>query len=580
MPTANQVQQFVHRLEEGGWVKWIQLGALVAVCVAAFTFFVFDPTSSGLFKGLSSAKGMEQAQIARELARGNGFTTKMIRPAVLGQIKDNKGTLPPDALPDSYHAPLWPMVLAPFFRMAKSSWTMNTKDSIYVLDRIVTAVAAALFLLSAVVNYFNIRRLFDHQLAILSVGLVLVCELFWKFAQSGLPQTLMLLLFSLIVYTMIRAVENAAAEKPVLGWLAAAAALFALLALTHGLTIWMFIGAVFFCVIFFKQRRNVALVMLGVFLAIYSPWLVRNYKVCGNPFGSGYYSALTQVQGSECSIMRDSDFKTDGISPMLFRFKVQLGVAEQFSNIYSYLGQCLVAPVFFLALLHLFKNRNASHFRWLLLCMWLVAVFGMAFFGFDEDGVLGPNNLHVLFIPFFAAYGFAFVLVLWTRLEINISLIQKAFVSLIYVISALPLLNTVTSTGRSFVNWPPYVPLGIAMLNGWTTDQEIIASDMPWAVAWYADRKSLWLPLTLQDFIDLNDYGRLSGKIVGLYLTPVTGNRALIGDIVKGEFKEWSPFILRSVNAKDFPLRAATALPLDGQCIFYADHDRWSDRQD
>ena len=33
-----------------------------------------------LFRGLSSPQAMEQAQIAWQIARGEGFTTKMIRP--------------------------------------------------------------------------------------------------------------------------------------------------------------------------------------------------------------------------------------------------------------------------------------------------------------------------------------------------------------------------------------------------------------------------------------------------------------------------------------------------------------------
>jgi hypothetical protein len=34
------------------------------------------------------------------------------------------------------------------------------------------------------------------------------------------------------------------------------------------------------------------------------------------------------------------------------------------------------------------------------------------------------------------------------------------------------------------------------------------------------------------------------------------------------------------VNIKDFPMRAVTAMPLDNQCIFYSDRDRWTDRSD
>jgi hypothetical protein len=177
-------------------------------------------------------------------------------------------------------------------------------------------------------------------------------------------------------------------------------------------------------------------------------------------------------------------------------------------------------------------------------------------------------------------YGLAFILVLWTRLEINVRLVRIAFLTLLYLISGLPLLNSLISPPSGRVQWPPYVPPFIAILNSWTNEDEIIASDMPWAVAWYADRKSLWLPATVNDFIALNDYNELNGRIVGLYLTPITGNGRFVSDIIKGEYKEWAPFILRNVSTKDFPLRAVTALPLDNECVFYSDRDRWSQKID
>ena len=57
-------------------------------------------------------------------------------------------------------------------------------------------------------------------------------------------------------------------------------------------------------------------------------------------------------------------------------------------------------------------------------------------------------------------------------------------------------------------------------INGWTTEKEIIASDRPWAVAWYADRKSLWLPMTVKDFLELNDYGNDFLQVVDDLLLP------------------------------------------------------------
>ena len=52
------------------------------------------------FKQLTSPKGIEQAQIARELARSGSFQTKMIRPLSLYQSDKNseeaEGTKPKD----------------------------------------------------------------------------------------------------------------------------------------------------------------------------------------------------------------------------------------------------------------------------------------------------------------------------------------------------------------------------------------------------------------------------------------------------------------------------------------------------
>ncbi len=136
------------------------------------------------------------------------------------------------------------------------------------------------------------------------------------------------------------------------------------------------------------------------------------------------------------------------------------------------------------------------------------------------------------------------------------------------------------SNPTSRVQWPPYVPPYIAILANWTKENEIITSDMPWAVSWYADRRSLWLPMAINDFVTLNDWDVLQSRIVGLYLTPVSGDSPFLSQVVKGDYKEWAPFIMRSANLRAFPLKAVTPLPIDSECIFYADRNRWTLRED
>jgi hypothetical protein len=98
---------------------------------------------------------------------------------------------------------------------------------------------------------------------------------------------------------------------------------------------------------------------------------------------------------------------------------------------------------------------------------------------------------------------------------------------------------------------------------------------MPWAVAWYADRKCVLLPETMHAFNELSDYGTLGSPVVGLYLTPISGNQDFLS-LIKGKYKEWGPVIMRTVNLNDFLLKSFTPLPIDGECILYADRDRWA----
>ena len=63
------------------------------------------------FRGLTDPNGMEQAQIGREIARGNGAITKVIRPAAIWQAKKiEKTDINLDGFYDTYHSPLNPYI--------------------------------------------------------------------------------------------------------------------------------------------------------------------------------------------------------------------------------------------------------------------------------------------------------------------------------------------------------------------------------------------------------------------------------------------------------------------------------------
>jgi hypothetical protein len=587
MDSETRVQSFVHALEEGGWVGRILFILLVAGIASVYLLIIL-----GQFKGLSNEKGMDQAQIGRQLASGHGFTTKFLRPMAYTQFVNHLGHFPEGDIPDTYNAPLNPYVDSILLRFTRDTWPMTVMDIVYTSDRVIAGASLLFFLISVSVYFRLAIRLFDRRLALLGMGLILVCDVFWNFSMTGLPQMLMLLIFSVVNYCLVRAIENRNAGKNPLLWLGLSGIGFGLLVLAHGLAIWIFIGAVVYLAFAFWPRTGIwwlrillhpLWVPLLIVLAMEGPWLLRLYRLTGNPFGVALYSGLGQLLGSESHVMRSFHLDTNSLYFTLFRSKVEQQTIGQFSSIYSYLGHSPIAPIFFISLLHVFKRPETASFRWCVFYMWLFALLGMSLFGLPEEGPIHANDLHVLFIPLMIFYGLAFVLVLWTRLaaertEFNLRLVRWTFFVVIYLISGFPLAHMlITASGR--VQWPPYVPPYIAQLggkDGWTNEDEIITSDMPWAVAWYADRESIWLPDTVANFMDLYDYNRLYRPIVGMYLTPVSGNSRFFSDIIKGEYKDWSPFILRNLGTRGFPLSASTALQIDGECIFYSDRNRWS----
>ena len=106
-----------------------------------------------------------------------------------------------------------------------------------------------------------------------------------------------------------------------------------------------------------------------------------------------------------------------------------------------------------------------------------------------------------------------------------------------------------------------------------------MVTDMPWAVAWYGGRPTLLLPSSVKQFSTIHDYKYLGGPLNGLYLTPVSGNRPFVSQIAKGEYREWATFIMRTADLNRFPLQFFTSLPIDNECVFYSNRDRWSSPQ-
>jgi len=568
---ADFIQRTVHALEAGGAAPWIKRGlAVLAIILLALFYFIHE------FRGLATSQAMDQAQIGRNIASLQGWRTDFVRPLAVGQLQRNGKDVARNIWYDTYNAPLPPLVNAIALRPFKGSWKMTPREIVYAGDKAIAISAICFFLASLVFLYLTAARLFDQRLAVLGTALVLLGDIFWDYSLSGLPQMLMLFLFNATLYVMVRAVQAQYGGGGAVGvWLGLTGLGFGLLALSHALTIWMFLGALVFFALFFRPRGWAAAIVLAIFTVVYAPWLVRNYVVSGNPAGIAIYSVLDGINGSEAMHMRRVELNMEDFGPGHFYRKVKKNVQAQLGRIVQYFGWSVAALTFFVALLHVFKRPETAMLRWMILTMWGGALFGMALYGITEEQGVAANHLHLLFIPIMTCYGMAYLLVQWNRLGIELRLARIGFITLIFMLCMLPMLfKLLPPTKQTGVRWPPYVPPYISVLNDWMEPNEMIASDMPWAVAWYADRPSVWLPETVKAFTEFHDYGIFGVPVNGLYLTPISGSQNTLANILKGEYRDWAAVILRSVDLTKFPLKWATLLGLENEAVFFADRDR------
>lgn len=564
-----QVQSALHSLEQGRVATFIKAAMCVAVLAALVLLYLFVH-----FKGLKDPSAMDQAQIARNIAAGKGFSTGNISPLALATLKSaekvgvNGESIDVSNFPDIYQSPLVPFINSFALGLIKDKWKMTPADIVYAGDRMVAFTAMVFMLLAVAVWTFVFAKLFDWKLALFSMAAVLLTELLWQFSLSALPQMVLLFLFGVasLLTLLAEEAQERGAQILCIVLVAAAGLTFGLMVLAHGLAIWIFFGWLVYAGFVFRPRGLICLAALAALVLVVAPWLMRNYQVSGNPLGLAFQGAFHSGSDYLRSADPEGGLNIKGI--------LRRGITAQLDSLPAYFGLNVAALAFFVAIMHPFRNATTSNFRWGLALMWVMALLGMCFY--RPEGDISANQLHVLFLPIFVCYGFAFLLVLWGRWELGRGLIRMIFICFVIFLAAIPLIMNLMAGPSGRVQWPPYVPPFIGIIGEWFDEDEVICSDMPWAVTWYAGRTSLLIPDSVREFTRIHDYSELKQKIRGLYLTPISGNQPLFSQIYKGRFRDWAQLITRPPQVQGFPLAFYTALPIDGEAIIFSDRERWN----
>ncbi len=541
-------------------MRWILAFVIVSLCMFQLCL---------TYRGMDQPVAMDMAQIGRQIARGEGFTSKFIRPIdVWDQNKENKGKpLNFDQFPDTNHAPLYPYVLAGAIKATgfdnfQAKRMDEGKSNVYAGDRVIAGTSTFFFLLALLLAYTLFTRLFDEIVAATTVALMGLSELVLQYALSGLPQMLMLCFILGAVHCLVSAVKADADEKntKAIIWSCVMYVLLALLCLTCRMSLWCAIGMLVFSGLYFKphgMHAAIGAAILAVFVIL--PTVLMLAPTGGlekklmygifNGFGSDGAELLMRSATTEALSFNSSNF-----------FLRLLGYTfAQFNSMYINMGAIITTPFFLLALLNKFRNPTVQAGKWAVFAMWLASCAGMALFG--ESQTISASQLAILFTPFFAAYGTALVFIFLARMQLGSAYngVRGLAIATMLVISSglflfqLPkqLYMGIWTSARGIPHFPPYYPAALnGKLHNMSNEKDLIVTDQPWGVAWYADRKALWIPRSLEDLTRNLEpiFHRAGQDIQGFLITPSSHSMQAGG--ISGVIREAGDFAPLALEGK------------------------------
>lgn len=593
------LQEWIHKLEVGPWIRYSKIG--LAVLALAGLVVGYNWRS---FRNLSTQEAMDSAQLARNISQGKGYSTLFVRPISLHLVKEKnagRDTDDPGRIkgnhPDLENPPVYPCALATVMKVGKMKWTIDTTKPFWSKDGrfwrhqpdfVIALFNELIFFAIIVATFFLARRLFDPNVAWLSGILLLGCEVLWRFSVSGLSTMLLMLIFVGLVWCLVLLEQEGREPKGGSGRLLAFAAgtglLLGLGMLTRYSFGWLIIPLVIYLILFGGPRKAVlSLVVVGVFLVVVSPWIYRNVRVSGMPFGTATYAIL---QGTPMfagnSIERSLSPNFDNIFSAGLFVKLFNNLRFIIQNELPRLGGSWLTALFLAGLLLGFRNPAIRRLRYFLMgsLVMFIIVQALGRTQLSEDSPdLNSENLIVLLVPLVFVYGVSLFYLLLDQMSLPFRGLRLIIVGAFGLVMVLPMVLALMTPRQMPVVYPPYNPPLTQQVCSWMKDGDLMMSDLPWAVAWYGQRQCLWLTQDADEsFYAVND---LMKPVRALFLTPITMDAHFASEWLRPGPKSWGSFLLESILVRrsfppTFPLREAVPNFLPDH-LFLTDRKRWDE---
>jgi hypothetical protein len=570
------LHDIVYSIDTGTGLKIIRVGLYVLLLL--IIVMVYTATQ---FRGLKTEESMDLAQLGRNLSVQNGMVTKYVRP--LSMWKMSTITPNEDARienhPDLFHPPAYPAVLATGFMLFDAvgldpfAMPEGGRGVTMSAEQWVVLPVNHLFtILTGWVVFALGKRLFSREIGFMAMTIYYLSNVAWQDSISGLNISMAVFFIVAAYYTMVVAMLNKRdGERPV--WWIVPFLLSIACAGVAFLTRYIAIAAVPGLCLFawlmggrFRGGTRFVLIFVFFFAMLISPWLARNYRVCGNPLGMAAYTALADTSkypgnALERNVEPELSAKS---SIAAIKEKWMLNYSGTYSGAIPSMGGGVLMAFFLTTFFYQFIRPQVNYLRWgILLSLLLTVIIG----GFFSESSI--NMMHA-FWPFVVLYGLAFFYILIDRLDLGVRLYMVGLKCLIVLLAAIPFGLTLLPPheGNSY---PPYHAPLISKVSEMLNPREAMCTDMPWATAWYGDRVSILLPKDVDQFYFINDYRQY---ISGLYVTTITKNKPFVSELLDGPEQSWLPIISGRVPP-DFPLKQGVSLNRQDQ-IFFSDRNRWA----
>ena len=611
MRNLNYLQGIIHALESAGGARYVKL-----LAIALATAVVLIRYDVHCARNIAAPSAMDAAQIARNISRGRGFTTEFIRPLSIYLVK-KKNHDPADKdparlygnHPDLGHPPVYPYILAglmkvlpfhfdtglkgPFWSIPDPKSPTGRKGLRYQPDFMITFFNQFIFLVLVVLAFFWGRRLFDLPVARLSAVLLLGTEVLWRFSCSGLSTMLLMLIFMGLIWCLTMWESETREPKRGPNTLVLLSAIAGVLVGVGGLTrysfLCMIIPVLLFLAFFGGPRRLIYLAAaLAACVIIVAPWIARNYAVSDKPFGtSGYNVVEWFFPGFRLQRSLQPDFPQFRLSLYFLKLSTNLLAVLQ-DDLFDLAGGW-IAAFFFAGLLIGFRNPALRRLRYFTMASLITLAVAQALARThlsDETPEVNSENMLVLLAPLVIIYGVGTFYTLLESVKFPVFELRYVAITVFATLIMLPMWFALLLPAKGAVVYPPYSPDKIQQSAHVLAENEMMMTDIPWAVAWYGDRQAVWLTLNAtatpdnpiewqESFFGINDTLK---PIYALYLTPRSLDARFQTDWIRGSEWSWGRFIMSTVGNQEvpasFPLRKTPPGYLPEQLLL-CDRARW-----